>query len=250
MKLTTAVIAVGVLAALPARAQVVAQSNGGGTLTQAGRSDALRGARLEMGPNSDATVQVTGTNLPSYSFGGRWVAGGTDSVRLTLASGFGDPTATGSGSATIRAGQVITLQLSGATRGGRFTVSYQGSPTPDPTPTPNANPSGFSLDQNLVAAGEIRGGKGATRVERAHVILRQDGMAQITLRGPQTSTLTGTWKDGGRDTYTVDVVSGFGSDKTRATVNVYLMRSQLFSVEGKGTSPGQGGDFTLKVGGR
>lgn len=235
---------------LPAHAQHVSESSGQGSLSFGTQNDALRSARLEMALTGSATLQLGGTNVPGYTLQGRWTAQGADAVRLTIAQGFGDSAASGTGTARLQGDRLVSLQLSGSTRAGRYSISFQGSTAPAATPTPNPNPRGFSLDQNLGAGGEIRGAKGTTRVERAHVILRQDGTAQITLRGPQTSTLTGTWKDGGRDTYTVDVVSGFGSDKTRATVNVYLSRSQLFSVEGKGTSPGQGGDFTLKVGGR
>ncbi len=234
---------------LPASAQHVSESAGQGSLSFGTQNDALRSARLEMALTGSATLQLGGTNVPGYTLQGRWTAQGADSVRLTILQGFGDSAASGSGTARVQGDRLVSLQLSGSTRAGRYSISFQGSASV-PSPTPNPNPRGFSLDQNLGEAGEIRGANGTTRVERAHVILRQDGTAQITLRGPKTSTLTGTWKDGGRDTYTVDVVSGFGSDKTRATVNVYMSRSHVFSVEGKGTSPGQGGDFTLKVGGR
>lgn len=249
MTKSLAVLLILAAAAVPAHAQQVSEASGQGSLSFGTQNDALRSARLELALTGGATLQLGGTNVPGYTLQGRWAAQGPDSVRLTIAQGFGDSAASGSGTARLQGGHLVALQLSGSTRAGRYTINFQGSAVA-PSPTPNPNPKGFSLDQNLGAPGEIRGANGTTRVERANVILRLDGTAQITLRGPKTSTLTGTWKEGGRDTYTVDVVSGFGSDKTRASVNVYMSRSHVFSVEGKGTSPGQGGDFTLKVGGR
>ena len=122
------------------------------------------------------------------------------------------------------------------------------SGSPSPTPTPYANPRGFSLDQNLGGGGTIQPAKGpAQKFDRAHVILNKDGSAQITLRGPHTTTLDGTWKEGGRDTYVVDIRSGFGSDATRGTAKVYLQRSQLAVIEAEGTSPGTGGAFKVDI---
>ncbi len=233
-----------------AHAQTVASSTGAGSLVQGSGNDQIKAAQLDLAANGEAVLALTGTNLPSYSFRGRWVAAGADAVRLTINNAFGDAAASGAGTATIRQGRLVVLSLNGATRGGRYAVSYQGSLAvqPSPTPTPNANPKGFSLDQNISGGGTIETAKGpAQKFDRAHVMLNKDGTAQITLRGPRTSTLMGTWKDGGRDTYVVELKSGFGSDETRGTAHVFLQRSQLAVVEAEGTSPGTGGRFKVSI---
>jgi hypothetical protein len=248
MKLIATFFVAGLSVGTPVWAQSVAESNGQGSYSQSGRSDTLKQARLEMALAGSGSLQIAGTNVPAYTFQVRWTAAGADSVHLSVTSALGDSSATGSGTATLREGRLVSVQLAGATRGGRYTVSFAAGP--EPTPTPNVNPRGFSLDQNLGGGGQVKGARGpAERIDKAHVILEKDGNASITLRGARTNTLKGRWKPAGRDTYEVELASGFGSDETRGTAKVYVSRGQLAVIEAEGTSPGMGGSFRLRLDG-
>jgi len=232
------------LLALTASAQTKVQTTGQGSLSHGGRAEILSEASLEMGLSGDASLRLQ-SGATAYAFRGRWSGTGTDAVRLTISDGLGDARASGTGSATIRASQLVHLELNGTSRLGRFVAVFDAAKEPETPLVPN--PSGFSLDQNATGSGTLKGGRARGEdLKKVHVIFEKNGDGQVTLWGGRTSTLKGRWKNVGRDSYELEVTSGFDSPQTRATLRVYLARGHVNIVEGTGNSPGTNGDFTLR----
>ncbi len=232
------------LLASNASAQTRVEAKGQGSLSHAGQAETLSSASLELGLTGELSLQLQGS-AAAFSFRGRWSGSGTDAVRLSVSDALGDARANGAGTATIRAGELIHLDLSGTSRSGRFVAVFDAL-APAETPLVE-NPSGFSLDQNATGSGSLKPSRAkAEDLKKLHVILEKNGAGQVTLWGARSSTLVGRWKNVGRDHYELEVTTGFGSDKTRASLRIYLQRGRVNIVEGAGSSPGTGGDFTLR----
>jgi hypothetical protein len=227
----------------PDRSREISTTYGGsGRLVLSGGRDLrFRRMSVELERDGDARLRFTGDGGDMLTLTGRWSGGRSsgDILDLDVRDGFGRDGASGRGRIYLgrrgfrlfgrRTGNeaVERVEITGSTRGRRFSVDFdtRGGGGEYGGGYEGDLPGSRDIDVTSRGRGRLTiDGDRDQNLDRARVVLRRDGEAEVQFTGDGRHTFRGRWSETTGDDILLRVTGDFGRDRVSATGTVNLRR--------------------------
>lgn len=204
--------------------------HGEGTLVIGGTTLRLSqmGVQLHRGGRADLYIQETNGNERKMS--GDWFDRRNNQIDLRIDAGLDSRDTSGRGQVILENNRLFRVEVDGRTGGRSFDLRFQR--TGDAW-SPDAGSRSFTDSRS--GDGTIRIGDGRGDLNRASVVLRSNGDAEISVSGSKSYSLRGRWRQT-IGVYTVTVTSGLGSGDTDGSGTVTVSGSTLRRLQFSGTT--------------